>query len=129
MTEGRGSRVLLVDDDPDMIGLLRLKLEPLGYVVQEAASGEEALRLIDKECPDVVVLDVAMPVMSGIEVLKRVRSLGLNVPIIVMTAFGSESIAEDALNHGADSYVAKPFELKEFTRIVGAAIERRESVS
>lgn len=106
-----GKKILIVDDEERMRRVLTDYLRIKGYRTVEAADGAEALRLFAREAPDLVLLDVMMPVMDGWEVCRRLRQTS-HVPILLLTARGEE---EDELNGfalGADEYIAKPFSLK-----------------
>ena len=117
-------RVLLVDDDPGIVGMLRLKLETSGYLVQEAYRGGEALSLISRHRPDLVLLDISMPDMGGMEVLTRIRQQNLDIAVIMMTAFGSQEVAVEALRNSADDYMIKPFDMQELMFVVERTVNR-----
>ena len=103
-------RVLIVDDEPDVLLLLRIELEAEGYETLLAADGETALRRIFEERPDVVLLDVMMPVVDGWGVLQRLAEHPSDVRVIVLSAKASEGDIAHALELGAQEYVTKPFE-------------------
>jgi two-component system KDP operon response regulator KdpE len=113
--------ILVVDDEPQILRVMRASLPPRGYEVITASSGEEALDQIQKQMPDLVILDLALPQMSGLEVCRRVRKLAA-VPIIVLSAKGSESDKVAALDLGADDYVTKPFGMDELLARVRAVL-------
>jgi len=116
-----GEKVLIVEDKPEMIQILTdYVLGPQGYVTLTALNGEEGLRMALSEEPDLVILDLRMPKMSGLQVLQTLRELQCPAPVIVITAYGSEEVVVHALRLGANDYVAKPFELDEMIN----AIER-----
>jgi sigma-B regulation protein RsbU (phosphoserine phosphatase) len=102
-------RILIVDDDEDMRNLLNAWLEPLGYPVSTVANGEAALQWLDNDMADVLLLDLAMTGMSGLDVLGRIRDTGFDVAVVLTTASGSEDVAIAALRTGADDYLRKPF--------------------
>ena len=104
--------VLVVDDDADMRKLLRDVLQPNGYDVVEAASGGDAVRLVESETIDVVVLDKEMPGMSGLDVLTVLHRRRPGLPVIFVTAFGGPDVAAESLSRGALEYVEKPFRLR-----------------
>ena len=112
------TRVLVVDDDRDINSLLQARLRLRGYQAEGVLSGEEALERLKVALPDLIFLDVSMPGMNGLEVLDRVRAQGLDLAVIMTTAFGSEQVAIDALRRGADDYLRKPFEPAEFQAVV-----------
>jgi two-component system KDP operon response regulator KdpE len=103
-----GARVLVVDDEPQMLRSLRLILIGHGYDVVTAASGESALEEIGRRLPDVILLDLMMPGIDGLEVCRRVRERS-EVPVIVLSAQGAEPVKVQALDLGADDYLTKPF--------------------
>jgi two-component system response regulator VicR len=105
-------KVLLADDDRDLIDLLRYSFQRDGYSVFMAFDGEAALRMIQSEVPDLVILDLMMPKRNGMEVLKEMRR-SCTAPVIVLTALGDEGHVVDALQYGADDYMVKPFRPRE----------------
>jgi two-component system KDP operon response regulator KdpE len=115
--------ILVVDDEPQILRVMRASLPARGYEVITALSGEEALDQIRKQMPDLIILDLAMPGMSGLEVCRQVRELA-SVPIIVLSAKGSESDKIAALDQGADDYVTKPFAMGELLARVRAVLRR-----
>ena len=115
--------ILLVDDEDSIQKLLTYPLERDGYGVIQARDGEEALRLFDEEHVDLVVLDVMLPRLDGLEVCKRLRSQS-NVPIIMLTARGEELDKVLGLELGADDYITKPFLIREFRSRVRAVLRR-----
>lgn len=115
--------VLVVDDEPQILRVMRASLPIRGYEVITASSGEEALDQLSKQVPDLVILDLVMPEISGLEVCRRVREFS-SVPIIVLSAKGSESDKVAALDLGADDYVTKPFGMDELLARVRAVLRR-----
>jgi DNA-binding NtrC family response regulator len=118
-----GTRVLIVDDDPASRRLLEVRLRPLECDVATAGNGEQALSAVRKDPPDLVLLDLQMPRMGGIEVLRALRSEGLNVPTIVITAHGSIETAVEAMKEGAYDFVTKPVDANHFDIVVRKALE------
>jgi CheY-like chemotaxis protein len=116
------ARVLVVDDEPEVGSVLRDMLTDMGYVVKVAERGAEALGMMPILRPDVVLLDVNMPQMSGVEVFKRLRHDYPGVPVVFVTANEDESLARSLLSTGAFDYIKKPFEFAVVERIVGAAV-------
>jgi DNA-binding response OmpR family regulator len=116
-------RVLVVDDDPDIRGLLRELLDRRGFDVTEARDGQEALRAFFADRPDLVVLDVAMPVLDGWKTLERIRELS-DVPVVMLTARTTELEKTRGLRAGADDYVTKPFGRQELLARVDAVLRR-----
>ena len=117
--------ILVVDDEPQILRVMRVSLPARGYNIVTAAGGEQALDEIRKQAPDLVILDLAMPEMSGLEVCRRVRDFS-SVPIIVLSAKGAESDKIAALDMGADDYVTKPFSPREVTLRIRAILRRGE---
>lgn len=115
--------ILVVDDEPQILRVLRASLPARGFEVRTAPGGEEALDEIHKEMPDLIILDLAMPEISGLEVCRRVRESS-TVPIIVLSAKGLESDKVQALNFGADDYVTKPFGMEELFARMHAVLRR-----
>ena len=119
--------ILLVDDEDSVRTILAFPLERDGYTVVQAADGEEALRLFDKTQVDLVVLDIMLPKLDGLEVCKRLRTTS-NVPIIMLTARDDELDKVIGLELGADDYITKPFSIREFRSRVRALLRRARSV-
>ena len=117
------STILLVDDEDSIQTLLTFPLERDGYRVVQARDGEEALRRFGEEAVDLVVLDVMLPRLDGLEVCKRLRSQS-DVPIIMLTARGEELDKVLGLELGADDYITKPFSIREFRSRVRALLRR-----
>jgi DNA-binding response OmpR family regulator len=116
-------KILLADDDRDLVDLLRYSFQRDGYAVVTAFDGEAALRVLEIESPDVVVLDMMMPKRSGMDVLHEMRRSS-QVPIIILTALGDEEHAVSALRAGADDYVTKPFRPRELRARVEVSLRR-----
>ena len=120
----RTPRILLVDDEQPIQTLLSFPLERDGYEVVVAADGREALARYEEQHPDLVVLDLMLPRMDGLEVCKRLRAKGETVPIIMLTAKSEEIDKVLGLELGADDYITKPFSMREFRSRVKAALRR-----
>ena len=120
--------VLVVDDEATVRDVVGRYLEREGFGVSTAATGPDALRVIDERPPDLVVLDLMLPGLSGEEVCRRVRS-NSNLPIIMLTARGRESERVLGLGLGADDYVVKPFSPNELTARVKAVLRRSERLA
>jgi len=114
---------LVVDDEPQILRTLRINLSVRGYNVQTAATGAEALRIAADQRPEVVILDLGLPDMSGIEVLAGLRGW-LTAPVIVLSARTDSMEKVEALDAGADDYVTKPFGMDEFLARLRAAVRR-----
>ena len=123
MKEPRRGHVLVVDDDPDIRGLLKELLERQGYGVTEASNGKEALRALYSTTPDVVLLDVSMPELDGWQTLERIRDLS-DVPVAMLTARAAELEKVRGLKAGADDYITKPFGRQELLARVEAMLRR-----
>ncbi|MEV0053984.1 response regulator transcription factor [Saccharopolyspora shandongensis] len=121
--EAEARRVLVVDDDHAVRDVLRRYLERSGYEVDLAEDGEAALRLFAEREPDLVVLDLMLPGVGGLEVCRRVRDRG-QVPVVMLTALGEESDRVLGLEIGADDYVVKPFSPRELVLRVGSVLRR-----
>jgi two-component system response regulator MprA len=107
------TRLLVVEDSETIQLLIRTRLEMAGYDVSTAYNGEEALRLVAEERPDLVLMDVMMPVKSGMEALSEMRSAGDSTPVILCTAHRGEADLPSALEAGADDYIVKPIDFDE----------------
>ena len=117
--------ILIVDDEPGIVLALSDELEMEGFRVRSASDGEAATAALD-EMPDLIVLDVMMPKVSGLEFLKRIRARGLRVPVLMLTAKGEEVDKVLGLELGADDYVTKPFSLREVVARIKAILRRGE---
>jgi DNA-binding response OmpR family regulator len=119
-----GGRVLVVEDDVDIADVLRRSLRNEGYEVKTSADGAEALDVAAGFIPDLVVLDLGLPGMDGVEVCRRLRSDG-DVPILMLTARAETEDRVTGLDSGADDYLVKPFERKELLARIRALLRRR----
>jgi len=119
----RKTLILLVDDDVRMLRMVQRILELENYRVLTASSGEAALDILDGETPDMVLLDIMMPVMDGYSLCRRIHEF-LPVPIIMVTARGKEEEKVSGLDSGADDYITKPFSAKELAARVRAVLRR-----
>jgi DNA-binding response OmpR family regulator len=116
--------VLVVDDDPTVSDVVRRYLERAGYAVTLSADGREALAVYERIRPDLVVLDLMLPGIDGLEVCRRLRSSPTGVPIVMLTALGEEADRVLGLQLGADDYVAKPFSPRELVLRVQSVLRR-----
>lgn len=121
--------VLLVEDDRGVRESLARALTYEGYDVETAPDGIEAMQVLDRRTPDVIVLDVMMPVMDGLEVCRRIRSRGDSTPVLMLTARHEVSDRVAGLDAGADDYLVKPFALDELLARLRALLRRREGVA
>ncbi|MGD2040828.1 MAG: response regulator [Anaerolineae bacterium] len=120
----KGYTVLIADDEPEVINLVRIMLEMEGYTVLDATDGQEALTSIRSKKPALVLLDVRMPKMSGLDVLARLRREPetASIPVIMLSVVTTYPEVQQALDQGAIAYLPKPFELREMVRLVGEVI-------
>jgi two-component system, OmpR family, KDP operon response regulator KdpE len=118
-----GERVLVVDDDETIRRTLRINLRARGYEVEEVATGRDALSTIDDAAPDLVILDLGLPDIDGVEVLRRLRATS-RVPVVVLSARQQSDDKVEALDEGADDYVTKPFGMDELMARVRSALRR-----
>jgi DNA-binding response OmpR family regulator len=123
------ARVLVVEDDETMASVLAAYLTQAGYEAVHAADGTEALQLWGRSRPDVVILDILLPTLSGLEVLRRRRAAGDDAAVIVLSARGEEEDRLVGLETGADDYVVKPFSPREVVLRVEALLRRAERLT
>jgi two-component system, NtrC family, response regulator AtoC len=116
--------ILVVDDDPDIREVLADRLESLGYRVLTAANGMEGLETLERQNPQLVLLDIEMPGMNGLEMLGQIRKREHDVPVIMITAYGTIERAVEAMKEGAYDFIPKPFEPDHVALIVSKALER-----
>jgi two-component system OmpR family response regulator len=120
------NKILIVDDDTNIVELIRLYLEKEGFSASVAHNGAKALQLFKEEAPSLVILDIMMPEMDGWQVCREIRRIS-NIPIIMLTAKGETFDKVLGLELGADDYMVKPFETKELVARVKAVLRRFES--
>jgi two-component system KDP operon response regulator KdpE len=118
-------RILVIDDEPPIRRFLRTSLSAQGYSVLEAEVGETGLALLRRNAVDAVILDLGLPGMDGLEVLRRTREQGSSVPVIVLSSRDDEKGKVAALDNGADDYVTKPFGMEELLARIRAAVRHR----
>lgn len=118
-------RILVVDDEPAILRFLRASLESQGYVVAEAADGAAALQLASREAADLIVLDLGLPDMDGLDIVRKIRAGGATVPIIILSSCENECAKVAALDLGADDYITKPFGIDELLARVRMAQRHR----
>ena len=119
----RKQLVLIADDDAPILRLVRTKLQADGYGVITATNGQEAVDLFERERPDIVVLDLMMPVMDGYDAMQQIRQSG-NVPVVILTARSAAPEKIRGLDLGADDYVTKPFNPEELSARIAAVLRR-----
>ncbi len=122
---GNRTRILVADDDPEIVNFLRKGLIFEGYSVETAYDGAEALDKIKSGEPDLVILDIMMPGIDGLEVARRLRQAG-DIPILMLTAKGTINDRVTGLDSGADDYLVKPFDFDELLARIRALLRRRE---
>lgn len=118
--------ILVVDDEPQIRRVMRATLTAQGYAIVEARDGQEALEKMRSEKPDLVILDVNLPVMDGLETCRAIRA-GSSVPVIMLTVRSAEKDKVRALDAGADDYIVKPFGIQELLARIRAALRRSPS--
>ncbi|MFC6324256.1 response regulator transcription factor [Companilactobacillus baiquanensis] len=117
-------RILIVDDEPAILELIDYNLQSQGYEVKRAINGKMALEMANAEQFDLILLDQMLPKLSGIRVLKKMRSIGNLTPVIFLTAVDTEDSKVDGLISGADDYITKPFSVKELLARIEVVIRR-----
>jgi len=122
----QGWKVLLVDDEEDFASTLAERLRIRGMEARMAANGEEALRLISDDLPQIVILDVMMPGMSGLEVLKRIKVDHPHLPVILLTGIGTTKEGVEGMRLGAYDYLMKPLQIEGLIEKIGAALQSTE---
>jgi two-component system KDP operon response regulator KdpE len=119
-------QILVIDDDPGLLSVCTVGLQALGHNVRTAETGEEGINQSAIHAPDVIVLDLGLPDLDGLEVCRRIR-IWSEVPVIVLSADGSEDRKVDALEHGADDYMTKPFGMRELHARVQVALRHHRA--
>src|SRR5258708_18746210 len=119
-------QILVIDDDPGLLSVCSVGLQALGHVVSTAETGSEGLTQAAIHAPEVIVLDLGLPDVDGLEVCQRIRTWS-DVPIVVLSADGSEDRKVDALDHGADDYMTKPFGMRELHPRVQVALRHHRA--
>jgi len=121
-------RILIVDDEADIAAILKLHLEDSGYVTAWAGNGQSALQMLTDGGFSLALMDVKMPVMNGVDVLKQIREAGLDLAVIMMTAHGSEDLVVECMTSGAVDYISKPFSLDDTLQRVERALANRRTM-
>jgi len=111
-------KLLIVDDQLGIRMLLHEIFEKEGYQIFQAANGVNALQIVKQEAPDLVILDMKLPEMDGLDILKQIKQDNPEIHVIIMTAYGELSVIQEAINHGALTYFAKPFNIDEVIAVV-----------
>lgn len=120
-------KILVIEDDPSILRGLQLNLGMEGYLVRSATDGETGLRLARAEKPDLVVVDVMLPRLGGLEIVREIRRDDPELPVLILSAKGQESDKVAGLQLGADDYMTKPFGLKELLARIDALLRRRRA--
>lgn len=128
MVDRASSKILVVDDEPQIVRALRINLTARGYDVVTAGTGTAALRALASEHPDVLILDLGLPDIGGLDVLAGLRGWS-DIPVIVLSARTDSSDKIEALDAGADDYITKPFGMDEFLARLRVALRRRASMT
>ena len=129
LTRGPKIRVLVVDDEASVRITLVANLELEGFIVTEAVDGQEAITCLESETFDVVLSDIRMPRMNGLELLREAKKSWPDVPIILMTAFAAPGIERDAINEGAFVVLSKPFAIEDVVIALCAAVRLRATLA
>ena len=123
---GEGDNYLLIVDD--QAGVRRLLCEAFieeGYQVEEASGGADALKKIERALPDLVLLDIKMPLMNGLETLREIKKISSALPVVMMTAYGELEMIQEARSMGVTHYLVKPFDLNEVRRLVKSLLDEK----
>lgn len=119
--------ILIVDDQAGIRNLLSVVLEEDNYRIAAATNGEEGVRLAADLKPKLVLMDIKMPVMDGIEALKRIRSFDQNVKIVIMTAYGEANTVKNLIKYGCTGYILKPFDVIKLKEYLGSLLNNEPS--
>ena len=117
-------KILIVEDQADLANGLAINFKKEGYGVLKAGTGEDGLKMAIQECPDIMILDVMLPGISGLDVLRELRTKSIEIPVIMLTAKGDEIDRVVGLELGADDYMTKPFSLRELQARVRARLRK-----
>ncbi len=118
----RNPTILVVDDEKGVYDLFHRILKKNGYTVLVAKDGKEALELVDKKSPDLVILDLKLPDMNGIQVLRRLKKINENIEVIMITGYGTMKTARMAMSLGAYDYITKPFDINYIKALIKDAL-------
>jgi DNA-binding NtrC family response regulator len=121
---GQKGSILIVDDEVGPRESLRMILKPI-YEIYTAVNGDEALQVVSKENIDLVTLDLRMPGLSGIDVLREIKKIKADVEVIVITGYGTLTNAQEAIRYGAGDFISKPFNVADIIAIISKSFERR----
>lgn len=122
-------RILIIEDEPDLVKGLRLNLSDEGFEVDSASNGVEGLRKAVEEAPDLIILDIMLPEMDGLEVCRKLRQKNIDIPVVMLTAKGGEIDKVVGLEIGADDYMTKPFSIRELLARIKVRLRHAEKES
>ena len=124
-------KILIVEDDPLSMKMLRILLRPYGYSLLEATDGEEALKVARSDKPDLIIMDLRLPKVSGLEVTRQLRQMSdfSHIAIIAITAYAMKGDKEKAISAGCDAYLAKPINTRELPRLITEMLLQRKENS
>ncbi len=119
-------KILIVEDNPQNMKLTLMTLRPYGYNLLEATDGEEALKMVSRENPDLIITDIQMPKMDGLEVTRRLRQMPAfsHIPIIAVTAYAMRGDEEKIMEAGCNTYLPKPINTRELPRIIAEMLQQ-----
>jgi DNA-binding response OmpR family regulator len=117
-------KILIIDDEPQLVESIAVRLKASGYVVQTASDGVNGINKFKEEPPDLVILDIMMPGLSGLNVLRELKQLNSRVPVIMLTAYGTPQSAIEALKLGAYDHLSKPFNTEALLEMIKKALEK-----
>lgn len=128
MSEGQNKKILIVDDEPGVVEIVRVNLEWEGYDICEAFDGQEGWDIVRSEKPDLVILDIMMPKMSGLELLERIKADPhiSDMPVIILTVRAKDEDVIQGLEQGAVKYLTKPFDPLNLVRVVRKILEESD---
>jgi two-component system NtrC family response regulator len=118
---------MMIEDDREMRSLLKDFLEEEGFATDSASNGVDALQMLSKDHFDLVITDIRMPGLTGLDILPRIRRLKPEIPIIVMTAYGSDDVRRRSLERGATIYLEKPIHLSKLRAVIREMVLRKSS--
>ena len=124
-------KILIVEDDPRSLKMIRMTLRPYGYSLLEATDGEEALKMARSDKPDLIIMDLRLPKVSGLEVTRQLRQMSdfSHIAIIAITAYAMKGDEEKAISAGCDAYLAKPINTRELPKLVTEMLLQRKENS